>query len=363
MQGKEQARMATHFDERVLVLAGSRDGLYLFESDGERVAWQRRGPFLEGCDVSHAVLDPRDGRTIWVAASGHGVTAVYRSPDRGGTWAMAGEPFEAGQVWHVEPGHADQPGRVFAGLLPAALYRSDDDGGSWQALPGLNAHPTRDEWWEGGGGLCLHTVLTNPIDPHELHVAISVAGVFHSADGGETWTPRNDGLFSFAQDPAAVQHPHVHRCVHKVVRHPDEPQILFQQNHMGVYRTDDGGMQWVEIGTELPGRFGFVITITRDGAVYVVPQDEDKVRFSGQLSVYRSRDRGGSWQQLTHGLPEIENQTLYREGMASDWHTPGGVYFGTSAGDLFHTRDGGDSWATLATGLPAVRSVSCEHFS
>jgi photosystem II stability/assembly factor-like uncharacterized protein len=355
--------MATNFDACALVLPPTPDGLYHYEIASELEDWSQRGPLLEGCDVSHASLDPRDGSTIWVAASGHGSTAVYRSPDRGCSWEMAGEPFEAGQVWHVEPGHATQPGRVYAGVLPAALYRSDDYGQNWHALPGLDTHPTRAEWWAGGGGLCLHTVLTNPVDPRELFVAISVAGVFQSTDGGESWTPRNDGLFSFAEDPAAVQHPQVHRCVHKLVRHPDEPQVLYQQNHMGVYRTDDGGAQWLDIGAGLPGRFGFVITVTRDGAVYVVPQDEDKVRFSGQLSVYRTRDRGGSWQQLTRGLPQIDNQTLYREGMASDWHTPGGVYFGVSSGDIFYTRDGGDNWDTLASGLPAVRSVSCEHFS
>jgi hypothetical protein len=355
--------MATRLDERVLVLAGTRDGLYLFESDATRADWRRRGPFLAGCDISHAILDPRDGRTIWTAASGNGSTAVYRSPDRGCSWAMAGEAFDAGQVWHVEPGHTEQPGRVYAGVLPAALHRSDDFGRTWQPLPGLNTHPTRCEWWAGGGGLCLHTVLINPTDPDELHVAISVAGVFQSNDGGETWTPRNEGLFSFAEHPANVQHPQVHRCVHKLARHPDEPNTLYQQNHVGVYRSDNGGAEWVDIGAGLPGRFGFVITITRDGAVYVVPQNEDTVRFSGQLSVYRTRDRGASWQALCQGLPEIEHQTLYREGMASDAHTPGGVYFGTSAGDLFHTRDGGDTWCTLASGLPAVRAVSCEHFS
>lgn len=358
--------MATRFDARVLVLAGSRDGLYLFESDGARRDWRRRGPFLEGREVNHATLDPRDGRTIWAAATGHGVTGVFRSPDRGDTWEPAGRPFDADQVWHVEPGHADHPGRLYAGVRPAALYQSDDRGASWREVGGLNQHPSSDEWWEGGAGKVLHTIVTNPRCADELHVGISVAGVFRSCDGGASWTPSNDGIVAMADTYEAIygapaRHA-VHACVHKLVRHPEEPSTLYQQNHDGVYRSDDNGANWTDISAGLPSRFGFVITAARDGAVYVVPQDAEQIRFSGQLTVYRTRDRGATWQPLSQGLPEIERLTLYREGMAADCHTPGGVYFGSSAGDLFHTRDGGETWATLASGLPPIRSVACEHF-
>ena len=159
-----------------------------------------------------------------------------------------------------------------------------------------------------------------------------------------------------------VQHPGVHRCVHKVVRHPLKPNLLYQQNHDGVYRSEDRGENWVDICDGIPDRFGFPIGITWDGSVYVVPQDMNEVRFSGQLAVYRMREGQSSWEPMTAGLPEVEKLTLYREGMATDACSPGGVYFGTSAGDLFHTTDGGEQWAVLASGLPAVRSVSCEHF-
>jgi photosystem II stability/assembly factor-like uncharacterized protein len=159
-----------------------------------------------------------------------------------------------------------------------------------------------------------------------------------------------------------VQHHDVHRCVHKVVRHPERPQVMFQQNHDGIYRTDDGGLNWTDISEGVPSRFGFVIGITRDASVYVVPQDMNAVRFSGQLGVYRLRDGATSWDRLENGLPEVGNITLYREGMATDHCPTGGVYFGTSEGDLFQTTNGGETWSKLASGMPAVRSVSCEHF-
>jgi photosystem II stability/assembly factor-like uncharacterized protein len=360
--------MATHTGDNIMLLAGTRDGLYLYEGTCERKAWSVRGPFLSGCDVSHATLDARDGRTIWAAASGHGVTAVYRSPDRGETWEMAGAPFDVEQVWHVEPGHAAQPGRVYAGVKPAGLFQSDDNGDTWMPVVGLNEHPSAGEWWEGGGGKMLHTILTDANDPQDLVVGISVAGVFHSADGGVTWEPRNEGTVGMASEwekyaEATAHHHDVHRCVHKVVRHPQKADVLFQQNHDGVYRSNDRGANWVDICDGLRDRFGFVIGVTYDGSVYVVPQDMNKVRYSGPLTVYRMRDGAQHWEALTNGLPDVENITLYREGMATDACTPGGIYFGTSTGDLYASVDGGDTWSSMASGLPPVRSVACQHFN
>ncbi|RIK45352.1 MAG: hypothetical protein DCC58_06650, partial [Chloroflexi bacterium] len=261
--------MARRTDENITVLAGTRDGLYLFDGDCTRTSWRQRGPFLPGCDVSHAILDHRDGRTMWAAATGNGATAVYRSDDRGNTWRMSGSAWDVDQIWHVEPGHVSQPWRVYAGVKPAALYRSDDGGESWQELTGLTSHPSRPEWWEGGAGLILHTIEVDREDPNELFVAMSVAGVFHSDDGGRSWTPRNDGVFSFAEGNQEAAFPEVHRCVHKLVRHPADPNVLYQQNHMGVYRSDNRGASWVDIGAGLPSPFGFPIGITRDGSVFV----------------------------------------------------------------------------------------------
>jgi hypothetical protein len=237
---------------------------------------------------------------------------------------------------------------------------SDDHGMTWEPVSGLNDHATRTEWHGGGAGLVLHTIVTNPEDPDDLTVAISVAGVFRSRDGGRTWSPSNEGTQSFAGPDA--QHAGVHRCVHKVVRNPAHGRVLFQQNHDGVYRSDDGGSNWVDISDGLRDRFGFVIGATRDASVFVVPQDMDQIRYSGQLEVYRMRDEDRQWRALTVGLPEVERLTLYREGMATDNCLPGGVYFGTCEGDIYSTNDGGESWRRMASGLPPVRSVSCEHF-
>lgn len=357
--------MNTDSAEGLLILVGTREGIYLYEGTCARDAWTVRGPYLEGLDIGNAILDPRDRRTIWATGTGNGSTAAYRSDDLGHTWQMAGEPFDCEQVWQIHPGHASQPDRVYLGIKPAALFQTDDRGATWQPVMALNAHASAPEWWEGGAGKVLHTIVTDPDDPNDLTVGISVAGVFHSADGGGTWTIRNRGMVSMAEEWAKMmegdtepQHL-VHSCVHKVVRHPQRTATLYQQNHDGMFRSDDRGLNWVDISEGLPDRFGFVCGATIDGSMYVVPQNMENIRFSGQLEVYRRRDGCDTWDRLVNGLPSIENITLYRDAMATDHCTPGGIYFGTSSGDVYASRDGGEGWTRMAADLPPVRSVEC----
>lgn len=349
--------------QRLLLITGTRDGLFMFEREQPGAEWQKHGPSLAGLDVSHAKLDPRDGRTIYAAATGNGSTAIYRSCDAGRHWEVAGEPFEVDQVWHVEPGHSSQPGRLYAGTMPGGLYASDDRGDSWNPVPGINAHATRNEWWEGGaGGIYLHRILIDPERQERIYVGISVAGLFRSDDGGRSWHPRNDGVFNFNAGNDDFKHQDVHRCIHSAVLDPHDSRVIYQQNHVGVYRSDDGGDSWNDITGGLPSSFGFVIAITRQQtpAVFVVPQDENNIRLSGQLTVFRTRDRGQTWDALTSGLPQVERVTLYREGMTTDHHDPAGVYFGTSDGTIWCSSDTGDSWSALARGLPPIRSLTCD---
>jgi photosystem II stability/assembly factor-like uncharacterized protein len=142
----------------VLVLAGTKDGVYVLRSDDEREEWRVSGPSLTRHDVCHVVRDSRG--TLWAAANPRdGSPAIFRSEDEGETWLPCGELPACERAWHVRPGRSDENGRVWAGVMPATLLRSDDRGETWQDVPGLNAHPSRPEWWPGGSGLCMHAVI------------------------------------------------------------------------------------------------------------------------------------------------------------------------------------------------------------
>src|SRR5438034_11813330 len=114
----------------VAVLVGTRKGLFVINGDESRREWSIEGPHLTGWDVFHAILDPRD-ESVHAATNNfvYGAT-VHRSSDRGRTWERSegiGLPEDSGltleKSWHVEPGHSDEPGTLWLGAAPGALFR------------------------------------------------------------------------------------------------------------------------------------------------------------------------------------------------------------------------------------------------
>ncbi len=144
--------------------------------------------------------------------------------------------------------------------------------------------------------------------------------------------------------------------------HPSNPQKIFQQNHCGVYRTDNAAEDWIDIGEgQLPARFGFPIAVHphEPETIYVALEESDEFRVSveGRFAVWRSRNGGNSWDKLTKGLPERADLVVLREAMATDTLEDAGIYVGTSTGQIFFSRDAGDNWEVLADFLPPVLSV------
>ncbi len=266
----------------------------------------------------------------------------------------------AEQVWQIEmdPHESDT---LYCGVEPAALFKSTDAGDTWSLERGLFDHPHRTEWMPGGGGLCLHTILPDPKNDQRMFVAISTGGVYCTDDGGKNWQPRNKGIRAKFMPPEN-QFPEWGQCVHKVVSHPSNPDRMFLQHHWGVYRSDNGGESWEDIGKGLPSDFGFAMEIDpHDGkTVYIIPIESDEFRCTpeGKLRVYRTKNGGESWQPLTKGLPQHDAlETILRDNMKADSNNPTGIYFGTRNGKLYGSKDGGDSWTMIREGLPAITCV------
>jgi photosystem II stability/assembly factor-like uncharacterized protein len=346
------------------ILAGTRKGLFVLHGDEGRRDWRVEGPLLPGWEVFHAIADPRDG--IVYACGNHFVygATVHRSSDNGKTWERSeglGLPEDSEltleKVWHLEPGHDDT---LWLGAAPGALFRSADGGSSWESVDGILQHPTRERWQPGAGGMCTHSIQLDPNDPKTMYVGISAAGVFRSEDGGESWTPANKGTAAdfMPDDPF----PEVGQCVHKLLAHPAQPERLWQQNHCGVYRSDDRGESWERLeGNGLPSGFGFPLALhPRDPDVaFVVPEDgaENRVTSNGRLGVYKTADGGKSWELSSNGLPEQAWVAVLREGMAYDRIDPFGLYLGTQSGSIFVSPNEGGEWIEAASHLPPVLSV------
>jgi photosystem II stability/assembly factor-like uncharacterized protein len=387
--------MATSSKEKgVNVLIGTRKGAFIFSGNRERTKWDMSEILFKSWTVMDMVFDPRDGRLhASVAHDVYGPTTQY-SDDLGQTWNQSArvpqftrpsksgrplgtpqevldeetaiqKPEEVIKTWKIKPASENQPGVLYAGVEPGSLFISRDQGETWQINESLYDHPHRKDWFPGAGGQALHSILPHPTDPNRLHVAISTGGTYRTDDGGKTWTAKNKNVRA---DFFPEKFPEFGQCVHSLAMHPAAPERIYQQNHCGMYRSDNAGDDWIDIGEgKLPSRFGFPIAVHPydPQTIFVVPEESDEYRLSldGRFAVWRSRDAGQNWEMLTRGLPERSYLVVLRQAMAVDDQTDAGIYVGTSTGELFYSVDNGDSWALMAAYLPKILSVNTAVFN
>ncbi|MDE3050632.1 MAG: glycosyl hydrolase [Nitrospirota bacterium] len=371
----------------VALLIGTRKGAFILRSDRTRRNWTLSAPMFLGHIVHHVVLDPRDRRTILMAAStGHLGPTIFRSTDLGKTWKEAKTPpaFQkapegqegrvVNHVFWLTPGHPSEPNVWYAGTSPQGLFRSVDGGITWEPFSYINDDPQYREWMgsvQDGtpDGPKLHSIIVDPRDPGHLYFAMSGGGVHESVDGGRTWTPIVQGLEVVEGFDASTITFHDPHCVRLCATNPDR---LYQQNHCGIYRLDRSEGRWIRIGNNMPkkiGDIGFPMVLhPRDAdTAWVFPMDGStvwpRVSPGGKPAAYITRNGGKTWTRQDKGFPRVNAWwTVKRQAMTADAHEPVGLYLGTTSGEVWASRNGGASWTCLARHLPEIYSVEAAEF-
>lgn len=367
---------------KVMVFAGTTDGLFVFESDGRRSRWRRRGPSLKGHSVNHFGWDLKT-KTVYAATFDEGVLA---SRTFGRTWTPLNDGLPIRKVWAVAVNPKD-PDDLWAGTHFSYLFRSTDRGRTWSLVKGYLTAPGKEhrygDWGFGTGGNALHGIHLDPKRPKRIYVVSSTDhGAVRTDDGGETWEFIRKGVFESCPVAGRTEHTRpvseedrakgvqqhlatVHTCTHRLGVAPSDPKVLYRQQHCGVYRSDDYGASWQDISEGLPDRHGFPLAVhpNESDTVFVVPAYQGKgckkhnSCITGALEVYRSRTAGSRWEKLSEGLPRKVHCVVLRHGMDADVLKPAGVYFGTTTGEIYASANEGDSWTQLARGLPRVQGI------
>ncbi|MCP4429328.1 MAG: glycosyl hydrolase [Chloroflexi bacterium] len=359
-----------------ILILGTRKGLIFMKRIGNE--WRVVHEDFPGIPISYAFQDHRNG-AVWACADhGHWGQKLHRSRDSGKTFEEIPTPkypkgsvifdvFSGGQekpaalsyLWEAVPGGDDQPERLYLGTEPGGLFQSDDGGETFHLVEGLWNHESRRKNWFGGGrdqaGLC--SLVVDPRDSDHLFAGISVGGVYESKDGGVTWHGRNKGLHADYLPEPYAEHGHDPHCL---VASPSNPDVLWQQNHCGVFRSVDGGKNWTDISQkEGPVKFGFPIAVDEqdDQIAWVVPAISDDMRMAvdGALCVGRTEDGGQTWTELRNGLPQAHCfDIVFRHALDIDGEQ---LAFGTTTGNLFLSTNRGDNWECLSHYFPPIYSV------
>jgi hypothetical protein len=367
-------------DDRVRILVGTRKGAYVVEGDKRRSRW-KVGPMAhEGSDVYHVAADPRHPGDLYAAVNSwfFGPT-LWRSRNWGKTWKETGTPLTPLQkdrkpatgepnpanpvarvlnnMWHIEPGLANEPNTLYLGADPHVIFRSTDLGTSWEPIDAINNHPAKKDWSPGAGGACLHTILVDPRDARRLYVGLSAVGTFRSDDGGASWKPTNKGV----ETPFLPEKfPETGQCVHHVAMDAADPDTFYRQDHGGMYVSHDRMEKWTRIGKSLGDDFGFGVAspASAPGKAYFVRLDGmARVIGEGHFQVHEWNDKTRKWSKLLSPTAFPGNFGVQREGIACDNLDPAGIYVGTTTGQLFVSPNGGKRWTLVPFGFPAIHSV------
>ncbi|MFO0744153.1 MAG: hypothetical protein U1F43_00575 [Myxococcota bacterium] len=385
------------------LLVGTRKGTFIVENDGG--TWKPRLAGHAGGGVNYVAKDPYTGR-LWAALGfGHWGAKLSVSDDGGATWtdtaAQVKYPESArylgqtmfedassdfGVAWSTQLRKATVlklwvigfgPGVVYVGTIPGGLFASRDGGASFELDRALWDHPSRggdlsqakdavghDTKWFGtpaseGGEFApgIHSIAVDPKDPQRVLVAVSTAGVIETRDGGASWQPRNRGMrLDHTPEPDAEWG----HDTHFIDVCAADPRYVWQQNHVGIYHSDDGAETWKKVSVPEQGvHFGFPIAADdSDGRVaWVVParSDQQRMAIGGGLFVARTDDGGASWKELRQGLPqEGAFDVILRHALAAKG---GAVAFGSTTGNLYVSEDRGETWQTVGNNLPPIYSV------
>ena len=355
------------------LLAGTRKGLLVLRGAG--ASWQIEALHFAGEPVTQLLADPRDG--AWYAALrlGHFGVKLHKSTDRGASWHEIGTPtlptkpdagpwaddptpWSVDMVWSLAAGGPSEPGVLWAGCLPAALFKSEDGGASWALNTPLWEQPGRREWVGGGYDLAgIHSVLVDPRDARHLTLGISCGGVWQTFDAGATWALTAKGMRAEYMPPELQEEGNT-QDPHRIVQCAAEPDVLWVQHHCGIYRSTDGAMSWQPIAAPAPSGFGFAVAADPHNPerAWFVPAQADacRVPVDGRMVVTRTDDGGKSFQAFGDGLPERHAfHLVYRHAfaVADDGRT---LVMASTTGGLWASGDAGEHWQCLSRDLAPV---------
>jgi hypothetical protein len=368
--------------KQATILAGTSKGLVVFWLDGKSIV--KTDVHFRGFPVSMIFVDEKK-QTWWVALSHkHWGEKLHFSTDFGQSWQLAGLPSFTGfeykpnvpaslkKIWVMERSTKNHDS-FWLGTEPGGLFFSNDGGKTFQLNKPLWNHPSRldDKQWFGTGKdyPFIHTVIIDPRDSNHIYVGVSCAGVFETIDGGKSWTPRNNGLIA-AYLPKTT--PEVGHDPHQMLSCASNPDVIWQQNHCGIFRTTNGGKNWISLNQLSPlsageGRgvrpwphYGFALAIdeTNPDAAWVIPAESDEARvpLDLKLQVCKTIDGGKTWQSQTNGLPQENSFDLVlRHGLVRKQEL---MSFGTTNGNLYCSFNDGEHWETLSTNLAPICVVA-----
>ncbi|UCF33574.1 MAG: family 16 glycosylhydrolase [Phycisphaerales bacterium] len=315
--------------------------------------WQPLTDHLPACAIGALAMDPFDEDTIY-AGTGEANFAnhclyglgIYKTTDGGETWRiLAGETFGGRTFSRLVVSYVDSQ-VLYASIMqaggfparnaakghpgengPLGVFRSTDGGETWEHL--LNGLPP----------VAASDVWMHPTDPNILFAAIGDIfghpdnGIYRSMDGGDSWTKLTEGLptVPVGRITLAIA-PSLPDLMYAIITEPSDEsgggaELLF------VYRSQNGGDFWQARNTgNFQATYGWYLSVA------IVHPTNPNIAFVGGVTMLRTTDGGGIWQDVTP--PHVDMHAFAYDAVgALICGNDGGIHYTTNHGDTWFARN------------------------
>lgn len=346
-------------DDRIVYAGSASGGIYLSENGG--VDWTPIFDESNSLSIGDIAISETDPDIIYAgtgeANAGGGSIAydgdgIYRSSDGGRNWTATG-PARVGSIGKLCIDPADN-NRVFAACMgqlfrnneERGVYRTVDGGLNWERVLFLSdstgaidlaMHPT-------DGNIIYAAMWERVRRPDRRQYGGRTSGIFKSTDGGENWVELVNGLPQDGLSKGRIG----------LAMSESQPSTLYAWyadragNIQGIYRTDDSGASWQEKSTEGISGVSFMWWF---GKIFVDPYDAEKV-YATSLNMFYSEDGAESWQQI------FTDAHVDHHAMALSALTEGLVYNGNDGG-VYKSPDYGLSQVSYLPGMANYQFYTC----
>lgn len=383
---------------------GTLDAQIYTSADGGR-SWQLLYNFNKPkLFVDHIIVDPRDSKTLYVAAHRHKEAGgFFKSTDGGRRWRES--PELKNEALHSLTQADANPSVLFTGTFNG-IFRSDNSGDTWTQLPtdktpglvhveslaidprGTNTiyagtwylpYKSTDggqNWKSIKNGIIddsdIFAIDIDPRDPNHV-IASACSGIYETPNGGDSWTKVQGIPSQSRRTRAIVQHPSIAGLVfagttegfwrsdrggkadswmvttsrqleiNSIAVHPSRPQTIYiGTNNYGVMISHDGGKNFLPTNGGYSGRFANVILSDRETPSRIYAATINTTTGGGFL--FLSTDNGESWRPSMRSMPA----RLITYAIVQDALDANLIYLGTNLG-VYRSLDRGASWSPVWT--------------
>ncbi len=335
----------------VVYVAAASGGIY--KSVDEGASWSNVFTDVPVISVGDIAIDPNDENVLYAGTGEANASSfsflgmgLYKSTDAGNSWSHIGLE-ESGYIGRIVVDHSNSQnvlvaacGTLFSPNETRGVYKSTDGGTTWQrklfltdstAAVDLIQHPQDANTWYA-------TMWERMRGLNYRRSFGPTSGVYKSTDGGENWIELTNGL------PTGENVGRIGIAIAE-----SNPDVLYTfydltNSEVAVYKTTNGGNNWNQTSdwalSGMNSNFGWYF-----GQVRVSPQNENIVYVMGVYN-YRTTNGGTSWQSNGDEM-HVDHHAMYFDKIT------GKIYEGNDGG-LYTSSNGGSSWNKINT-LPLTQ--------